>query len=318
MSINAQIVRAQKKEFTCRTSTGEELIAHAPRKIFRYEQIVTGDLVVLEKDRDGEVYSIVKLQERKNEIFRLSIREKKKRVTAANCDHMLIITSADCPSYKRGVLDRLLVRAAQWNIPASVVFNKMDLFGDLFDFNFEIDRLNSIGVDVYAVSSVDDNVDSFYGGKTLAELKRLLHGKLTILLGQSGVGKSKLITRLSDGQVELLSGDVAKKTDKGSHTTAWSEIISCGNFNLIDSPGVRSLSIDDIDAEELINLFPDLLQISLQCKFRDCEHLDSSKGCAFAELDEISDRECQIIYSRLESFLKLKYELGRLNHWERG
>src|SRR5690606_35201291 len=136
---------------------------------------------------------------------------------------------------------------------------------------------------------------------SMTELRELLKDKTAILLGQSGVGKSQLITTLSRGKVELTTGRLAKKVEKGAHTTTWSEIIDCGDFDLIDSPGVRSMSVNDIHPDELVDYFPDLHPYIEACQFTNCRHEENSKGCGFNELDpeNISDR---IVLDRLYSF----------------
>jgi ribosome biogenesis GTPase len=138
--------------------------------------------------------------------------------------------------------------------------------------------------------------------------------KTSIFVGQSGVGKSQTITCLSDGQVELKTKKVGK-IGKGSHTTTWSEIVDCGNFELIDSPGIRSFSIDDIDPVELIEYFPDLEEIAVNCKFNNCEHMPDSSGCAFfANVDEDS-RAFELRMSRLEAWHQMFYESCQTPHW---
>jgi ribosome biogenesis GTPase len=147
-------------------------------------------------------------------------------------------------------------------------------------------------------------------------LQRLLKGTTSISIGQSGVGKSKLISALSNGKVELLSSRLAKKIHKGAHTTTWAEIVDCEDFLIIDSPGVRSLSLQDIAAEELPELFPDLGECFSKCQFTDCKHEDNSKGCFFHSLDEevLEDR---IKLNRVYSYLKLKEEIEEIPEWEK-
>ena len=311
MMIKAQIVKASKKKFLCKLQGSSEVVtATSPRKIFRINQLVAGDKITLEKNNENE-FQIIELEKRSSEIFRMNIRERKKRVTASNCDLMIICTSLSLPTYKRGIIERFLIRSFQWDVPTIVVFNKIDEIDESVDIKFEIERLASIGVDSYTISAKYPETPPISGGKSLNDLKLALKDKLTIILGQSGVGKSKIVSAISEGNASLLSQEVAK-SGKGSHTTTWSEIIECGSFQVIDSPGIRSLSLSDIDPEELMTLFPDLEPISLTCKFNNCSHEENIKGCSFWSSD-IGD----IIHSRLDSYKKILEEISQTNSWDK-
>src|SRR5690606_33888246 len=157
------------------------------------------------------------------------VREKKKKVIASNIDCLVIVTSVSKPAYKPGLIDRYLLRPAQWNIPAIVIFNKMDEFDNHFDLEFAQQKLNQLFVKSFKVVAKNPE----FGNFQLQEFKDYLKDQTAIFLGQSGVGKSKLITALSDGLVELKSNPLAKGVDKGAHTTTWAEMIDCRDFFLI-------------------------------------------------------------------------------------
>ena len=275
MKIPADIYEAHKKEFLCKIEGKEETVMASTKKsALKGNQLVTGDKVILEKT--GSDYQIVEFLERTNEIFRMISRERKKRVTASNCDLVIIATSVSKPVYKQGIIDRFATRSFQWDIPAIVVFNKMDEFDNDFDIDFEMRRLENLGIECFEVSSIYPEHPPGFGRGSFADLQKRLSGTQAIVLGQSGVGKSLLITSISHKEVHLLSNDIVK-SGKGAHTTTWAEMIDCGTFRIIDSPGIRSFSLEDIDREELINFFPDLLPITLTCKFNNCQHESSSK-----------------------------------------
>ncbi|HEW81799.1 MAG TPA: ribosome small subunit-dependent GTPase A, partial [Nitrospirae bacterium] len=296
MKILAHIYEAHKKEFLCKIDSGNKTVsASAKGTVLKGNQLVAGDKVLLEKN--GDDYQIVDLVERTNEIFRMNIRERKKRITAANCDLVIIATSVSRPLYKQGVIDRFATRSFQWDLPATVVFNKMDEFEDDFDIDFEMRRFENLGIECFEVSAEYPETSSRFGRGSFKDLQKKLLGTQSIILGQSGVGKSKLVTALSDKKVRLASYEIGKG-GKGVHTTSWSEMIDCGIFRIIDSPGIRSFSLDDISPEELINFFPDLLPITLTCQFNDCQHESTTKGCAFYRGD-IDSRTADIIGSRL-------------------
>jgi ribosome biogenesis GTPase len=227
---------------------------------------------------------------------------------------ILITASVSNPKYKPFLLDRYLARAVQWDIPAAIVLNKMDQYDDDFELDFELAKFKSLGVKVFMLNSENPEDERFR--ESFLELQRLLKDTTSISIGQSGVGKSKLISALSNGKVELLSSRLAKKVQKGAHTTTWAEIVDCEDFLIIDSPGVRTLSLQDISADELPELFPDLGEQFSSCQFTDCMHEDNSKGCSFHVLDEEILEE-RIKLNRLYSYLKLKEEIEAIPEWEK-
>jgi len=307
VKILACIYEAHKKEFLCKIDSEEKTVsAYAKGTVLKGNKLVVGDKVLLEKT--GSEYQIVELIDRKNEIFRLIVRERKKRVTAANCDLLIITTSVSKPRYKQGFIDRFTTRAYQWNVPAIVVFNKMDEFKNDFDMDFEMGRFENLGIECFEVSAKYPENPSRFGRGSFKDLQNKLEETQAIILGQSGVGKSTLITSLSDKEIILRSNAIGR-SGKGSHSTTWSEMIDFGTFRIIDSPGIRSFSLDDIYPDELINFFPDLLPISLTCQFNDCRHDSSSKGCAF--YGEGTDPQIvDIIESRLLSYKRIMEEIS--------
>jgi ribosome biogenesis GTPase len=307
VKILACIYEAHKKEFICKIDGENETVsAYAKGAVLKGNKLVAGDKVLLEKT--GEEYQIVELIDRKNEIFRLIIRERKKRVTAANCDLVIIATSVSKPRYKQGFIDRFTARAFQWDVPAIVVFNKMDEFHNDFDIEFEMKRFENLGIECFEVSAKHPENPSRFGRGSFKDLKNKLLKTQSIILGQSGVGKSTLITSLSDKEIILRSNEIGR-SGKGSHTTTWSEMIDFGTFRIIDSPGIRSFSLDDIYPDELINFFPDLLSISLTCQFNDCRHELSSKGCAFYG-ENTDPQTADIIESRLLSYKRIMEDIS--------
>ena len=306
----ALIIRASKKEFDCRIDSQEEVIkAQALGNLLRGENsLVVGDWILLD---DDDV--ITKRLERENEIFRFLQRESKKKVSAANCQRMVILTSVSRPEYKSGLVDRFLVRALQWQVKPLVVFNKMDEHDpEVVDLAFEALRFRHLEIDCFEVTCEDPNYKPKYLSYGLPELKNELEEKTTIFMGQSGVGKSSIINMLSSGELDLKTKSVGRG-GKGSHTTTWTEIIDVGPFRLMDSPGIRSFSLEDLNPQELIEYFPDLEELSVRCKFRDCQHEQDSKGCAFAKLgDSLED---QALRSRLESYKKIRSEVSATPAW---
>jgi len=301
--IKARVVRINRKEFDCLCEDQKTISCSALGNILRdQESVVVGDFVEI---KDGQ---IVKVLSRTNEIFRNNIREGKRKITASNCDLLVIVMSASLPEYKRGLIDRYLVRAYQWGITPIIVMNKMDEFdGSKFDIDFEFFRLEDLGLKTFKICAKD--LDS------LEELKNELKNKTSILVGQSGVGKSKIISGLTGGEISLKSAELGK-VGKGAHTTTWCEIVHSKDLVVIDSPGIRSFNVDDILQEELMGFFPDVEKTSLKCKFPNCTHEPEAKGCAFSLLNP-DDIKSKALLSRLDSFMRMLDEVAQIPDWQK-
>jgi ribosome biogenesis GTPase / thiamine phosphate phosphatase len=307
------------KEYHCcpeGESSKELIVASARGTLLRSEGIVVGDRVCLEREGDEGEWVIVEVAPRSSEIHRIIVREAKRKVTAANCDLIFILTSVSKPTFKRGIIDRFLVRAIQWDIHPIVIFNKMDQYDPKsgVDLLFERDRLTSLGVECFEISAIEPSLAPQVLSQGIEELKGYIQGKSALLLGQSGVGKSRTIMALSEGRVNLKSRRVTKE-GKGKHSTTWSEVVDCDHFSLVDSPGIRSLSMDDIDPDELIGYFPDVEEVAVTCQFKDCQHRPSDRGCAFYDnpVPEVDDK----LISRLVSYQRIYEECSQTPFWQR-
>ena len=305
----ARVFKSAKREFDCKIEgTSDMVVATALGNLLKGDEntIVVGDYVMID-----EKNTIVEVLPRTNEMFRLIVREQKKKVTASNCDLMVIVSSVSRPEYKRGIVDRFLVRAHQWGIRPLMVFNKMDEYdASTLDIKFEYDRMNNLGIECFEVSAAVADYKNQYLTLGLEDLKERLQGKTSIFLGQSGVGKSKLISAASEGKIKLLSRDVGR-VGKGTHTTTWSEIVDCDTMSLIDSPGIRSFGVEDLLEEDLITYFPDIEEGAVQCKFSNCNHEEGTAGCFFYTKLDQNAYESTLIMSRLESFKRMKEEISQ-------
>src|SRR6056300_1049453 len=141
--MRARVYKSSTRQFECKIiETGEFVKAKSLGKLLRgKDTIVVGDYVKLKLDDQNKNYEIHEVEERNNEIYRLSIREQKKKITASNVDYLVVVSSVTKPVFKQGIIDRFLVRAHQWQILPLLVFNKMDQFNDDLDVKFESDRL---------------------------------------------------------------------------------------------------------------------------------------------------------------------------------
>ena len=314
--IKGRVYRSAQRIFYCKIDGEAELVmATAKGNLLKgSDSVVVGDEVEI-KEEDGQFY-IINVLPRRSEIWRQIKRENKKKVTASNIDLLVIVSSASKPKFKRGLVDRFLMRSAQWEIPAIHVLNKMDGFKERdFDISFEAKRLELPNIKSFEVSAkAGEDYKNIYLDYGLSELKKELSGKTAIFLGQSGVGKSSLINLLTSGEFELKTKDIGR-AGKGTHTTTWSEVIDFDDFTLIDSPGIRSFSLDDVYSEDLEFLFPDLLNLFLTCQFRNCDHGPEAKGCFYNKLTD--PEEIKIIDSRLESYYKLRDEVSEIPDWKK-
>jgi len=306
----AIIYKSARRSFECKLiSTGEIIQAQAMGNLLKHDTLVVGDQIEVIADSLG-AYTIHKLTDRRNLIFRRIIRENKIKPIASNLDLLLIVMTVSKPDYKRGMLDRFLTRACQWDIPTAIIFNKIDQdFDKDLSFDFEIERLKPLELEVFFTSALDQDL-KHKDFPSLVDLKDFLANKTVIMLGQSGVGKSKLISALSNQEFELPSEAIGK-VGKGTHTTTWTQMIEFDEFKIIDSPGIRTLSIQDITIDELTPLFPDLAQLFSKCKFNDCKHEDFSHGCFF---NEPCSKE---VLSRLESYKRIRDEILEIPDWKR-
>lgn len=311
--ITAKVIRSNKREFDCLIlESKEEVKAVCLREILKKDHVVVGDEVLIRPMENDERYEIYELCERKNEIFRRIVRINRKKTIASNIDVILIVASVSKPDYKPFLIDRYITRSVQWEIPAIVIFNKMDEFEDQFEIELEKKKFDMLGVNYFEISNEKDS--EYFSN--IKDLQDLLQNKTAICLGQSGVGKSRIISSLSDGKIELLSSRLAKGIQKGAHTTTWAELIDLGDFYMIDSPGIRSLAVNDISTTELPELFPDLQPYFSQCQFKDCKHEQNSKGCYFNSLEFETDEE-MILLNRLIAFLKMRDEIEKIPDWQR-
>lgn len=212
------------------------------------------------------------------------------RPIAANIDAMLI-TFAPRPQPFAFLVDRYLVAADLHGIEPVIVCNKMDLLDD--ETRPEIERLlhiyRQIGYPVFCVSAASQ--------EGLAPLTEYLRDKTSVIVGQSGVGKSSLIAALLPG-VEIATGELSDGADKGKHTTTTARLyhLPTGG-HLIDSPGIREFELHHIAAEDVLSHFVDLREYAYNCRFRDCQH-KQEPGCALLAAEAAG----QVFPERLASY----------------
>ncbi len=257
--------------------------------------VAVGDWVSFEVEPGQESAVITHLEPRRNYIIRRSINlSKQTQIIGANLDQAVLVVTLASPPTSLGFIDRFLITAEAYGIPAVLVFNKLDLFSDEgLDILKEYEHIyESIGYPCYEVSALENiNVD---------QLKELLKDKVTLVSGHSGVGKSTLINALIP-DAYLKTGSISDWSDKGKHTTTFAEMLDLSfGGKLIDTPGIRELGIVDIEANELSHFFPEMRALLNQCRFNNCRHINEP-GCAVMEAVELG----QIEPSRYDSYLSV-------------
>lgn len=257
--------------------------------------IAVGDHVEIELEPDLETAVITRLEDRKNYIIRKSVNlSKQAQIIAANLDQAFLIVTLASPRTSLGFIDRFLVTAEAYDIPARLIFNKLDLFSEegLAVLEAYEDIYKRIGYPCYEVSAME--------GTNIDLIQDLLKDKVSLFAGHSGVGKSTLINRLIP-DVGLKTGEISDWSDKGQHTTTFAEMheLPQGGY-IIDTPGIRELGIIDIEKQELSHFFPEMRGLLNRCKYHNCRHINEP-GCAVLAAVESGE----IDSSRYDSYLSI-------------
>lgn len=263
--------------------------------------IAVGDVVEVETENEGESSVMVtKIHDRKNYINRQSPRAKhQQHIVAANLDQSLLLATLREPRTSQGFIDRFLVACEMYHVPALVVFNKTDLYKDKEWAQYE--RLKNVyetvGYKVFPISIKED--------KGVAELKQTLSGKITLLSGHSGVGKSTFINAVMPGS-QLRTQDVSGWSGKGLHTTTFAEMYDLPEGGkIIDTPGMREFGIVGVEKEELSGYFPEMRQRLSGCQFNNCQHINEP-DCAIkqAVIEGEIDEDRYVSYVNILESLK--------------
>ena len=257
--------------------------------------IAVGDLVAILPNADGTAF-ITGIDTRKNYIIRRSSNlSKEAHIIAANVDQALLIVTLAHPVTSTTFVDRFLATAEAYRIPAVIVVNKIDLLSEDEDKEY-LEAWSylyrSIGYEVLEVSAET--------GEGLEKLNALLNGKITLLSGNSGVGKSTIINRIMP-ELNLRTAEISTTHDTGMHTTTFSEMFPLphGGY-LIDTPGVKGFGTIDFDRHEVAHFFPEIFEIAQDCRFGNCTHTHEP-GCAVLDALE----EARISQSRYNSYLSI-------------
>ena len=237
---------------------------------------------------------ITEIEDRRNYIIRRSINlSKQSHIIAANVDQALLVVTVNRPQTNTTFIDRFLASAEAYRVPVVLVFNKSDLLDD-DEKHYQqmlIHLYETVGYECRAISAeTGDGIDA---------LLPMLQGKITLLSGNSGVGKSTIINRLVPG-VNLRTAEISDAHQMGQHTTTFSEMIPLGEGWLIDTPGIKGFGTFDMEPEELTSYFKEIFRFSKDCRFSNCTHTHEP-GCAVLQALE----NHYIAQSRYQSYLSM-------------
>jgi ribosome biogenesis GTPase len=270
--------------------------------------IAVGDMVKIEMEDGEENRGVIKvIDPRKNYIVRQSPRKKHQlHFLASNVDQAILIVTMREPNLKIGFIDRFLIMTEPYSIPVIIVFNKTDIYhdDDLKDLEALEAIYTKIGYQTIQTSSVTKlGIDI---------LKQTLKDKVSLIAGQSGVGKSTLVNTI-EPNLELRTEEISDFSGKGQHTTTFAEMhdLSFGG-QIIDTPGIKSLAFSHLEVMDIAHNFREFFAISDECKFANCTHRNEPK-CAVkngVENGEISP-------VRYQNYLNLLEEVEDQNYWER-
>ena len=243
---------------------------------------------------------IIEIEDRRNYIIRKSINlSKQSHILAANVDQALLIVTVSKPETSTTFIDRFLASAEAYRVPVILIFNKTDLLtaDEQHYQQLLLNLYEQIGYECRAISATT--------GQGVEELRPLLEGKITLLSGNSGVGKSTLINRLVP-HANQRTAEISDVHNTGMHTTTFSEMIPLTSnllpltSYLIDTPGIKGFGTFDMEREELTSYFKEIFEFSKQCRFSDCTHTHEP-GCAV--LKAVEDH--YIAQSRYQSYLSM-------------
>ena len=245
--------------------------------------VAVGDHVFFEMEDDGTGV-IHEVADRRNYIVRRATKlSKQTHVIAANIDLLCIVATLGLPRTSTGFIDRLLVTAEAYHIPACIIFNKTDLYDEeIWSMHNELKSVyNAAGYPVLEVSALK--------GTNIDTVKELISGKTVLFSGHSGVGKSALLNAICPG-LNLNVGQISDWSLKGKHTTTFAEIhpielTANGSKSLtylIDTPGIKEFGMVDFNSQELSHFFPEMRAVLHDCHFANCTHRHEP-GCAVKE-----------------------------------
>ena len=299
------VIRNTGNTYLVRDVNGDEYISKAKgnlrlKGIRSTSPVVVGDIVLLDVNPDGTAF-ITDIEDRKNYIVRkASNLSKHAHILASNIDLALLCVTVRFPETTTVFIDRFLMTAEAYSVPAYLIFNKIDLYDDDDDLAY-LDAL----INLYSTIGYTCLKTSMTTGEGVEELINATAGKVVLLAGHSGVGKSTIINTLRGEQVQRV-GDISRYHSKGMHTTTYSEMIDLQNGGMvIDTPGIKGFGTIDMGVEEVSHYFPEIFKFSKNCRYNNCLHLNEP-DCTVVKAVENN----YISESRYYSYLNIMEDIG--------
>jgi len=266
---SAYTVETESGIFECRLKGNYKI-----RGIKTTNPIVVGDRVLFSIGSAGDAGLIETICERQNYIIRKSVNlSKQTHIIASNIDQAVLIVTLTSPRTSSGFIDRFTITAEAYHIPVKIVFNKSDLYNPK-----QKKQLNE-WVDIYEKAGYKCLVTSLYNLHDIRSFSELLKGKVSLISGHSGVGKSALLNAVEPG-LNLKTAEISDFNSKGKHTTTFAQMhkLSIGGY-VIDTPGIKEFGIIDFKKEEVSHYFPEMRKMIDKCRFNNCTH-SNEPGCA--------------------------------------
>ena len=301
------VVRNTGSWYTVKTDDGQQIDCKIKgnfrlKGIRSTNPVAVGDRVEIVPNQEGTAF-ITAIGERRNYIIRKSPNlSKQSHIIAANVDQAMLVVTVNRPQTSTTFIDRFLASAEAYRVPVVLVFNKTDILDD------DERRYQDMMIALYENIGYECRAVSAATGSGIDALRELLAGKVTVLSGNSGVGKSTLINSILPG-ANLRTSEISDAHNTGMHTTTFSEMLplpaaggdmASGGGYIIDTPGIKGFGTFDMEPEELTGYFRDIFHFSKDCRFNNCTHRHEP-GCAVLRALE----EHYIAASRYQSYLSM-------------
>lgn len=292
--MQARIISLLADLYKVQDLVSKEIMQGKATGLFRYKKMSpkVGDIVEYEKLSDGQIY-ITKIQKRKNDLVRPAI---------SNIDQALIVMSVLEPDFNDNLLDRFLTILEFNNIEPIILFSKWDLLKEEDSINQIFDYYRGLGYKCIKVSTKLDIYDNL-------EFSELIKDKVSVLTGQSGVGKSSLLNYLYP-ELELKTNEISKALGRGKHTTRHVELLELGGGLIADTPGFGTMDFTGFEEIDIMHSFKELFDYSKDCKYNGCLHI-KEPHCKVKEKLETGE----LLKTRYTNYLQFISECKKLRKW---